>query len=429
MAGKRRRSGPCVYWRSGRAWANLASFADVLPRGKTREPLKAEGEKLATTDKDLAAQLLGARIEQLREARLRRQVTGSPVKWTLRDLHEDYKKALAQAPDAEITDDWIAKVEKYLDTAVEFFDERDIQTIEPPDVWDWLNWLRDTKTGRRGSGLSGATLRHYFYALSGMFDHAVFRGLLPKGNPAVRVDKKRRPRVDTPKQPWLEPHESALFLEAARLLKRRPGTAPMAYPFVYPVVATFLLTGGRKAEVLGLAVNDVDFSADCVRFRPHPWRRLKNDGSIRNVRLWPQLAAILRDYLGGPDAPKGHLLFPGADEHMIVDLRKTLDTLAELCGWPKATVSPKAFRHAYASARVHTVGGDAIFNVAHEMGHNSLAMISRVYAHYFAHRRDDEITRQPMLEYRVERYEKQELKEALPKMRERAREMRGLVAV
>ena len=32
-------------------------------------------------------------------------------------------------------------------------------------------------------------------------------------------------------------------------------------PFAYPLLATFLLTGGRRSEVLGLELDDVSFEA------------------------------------------------------------------------------------------------------------------------------------------------------------------------
>lgn len=57
----------------------------------------------------------------------------------------------------------------------------------------------------------------------------------------------------------------------------------------------FLLTGGRKSEVFGLAIDDVNVERKTITFRPHPWRRLKTLTSHRVVPLWPQLEKILRD--------------------------------------------------------------------------------------------------------------------------------------
>jgi len=78
---------------------------------------------------------------------------------------------------------------------------------------------------------------------------------------------------------------------ASRTAARRPS---LACPFLYPLLATFLLTGGRRSEVLGLEVDDVSFDRQLITFRPNGWRRLKRRKSWRTVPLWPQLAGILR---------------------------------------------------------------------------------------------------------------------------------------
>ncbi|NIS20797.1 MAG: tyrosine-type recombinase/integrase, partial [Thermoplasmata archaeon] len=99
---------------------------------------------------------------------------------------------------------------------------------------------------------------------------------------------------------------------------------------VYPIVATFLLTGGRKSEVLGLDVEDVSFDRRIVRFRPNAHRRLKTSTSHRVVPMMPQLEEILRPYVFGGPGPASGLLFPSpTGSEQIKDLRKILDQLAE----------------------------------------------------------------------------------------------------
>jgi integrase len=66
---------------------------------------------------------------------------------------------------------------------------------------------------------------------------------------------------------------------------------------VFPLLATFLLTGGRRAEVLGLEISDVSFPRNTVTFRPNRFRRLKTATSARVVPVWPQLRDILTAYL------------------------------------------------------------------------------------------------------------------------------------
>ena len=84
---------------------------------------------------------------------------------------------------------------------------------------------------------------------------------------------------------WLEVHEAALLLESVRTYQ--PLTEPQrqahggaisanANPHIYPLLATFLLTGGGKSEVLGLEVDDVSFQRTRRRACRHlttvpPW--------------------------------------------------------------------------------------------------------------------------------------------------------------
>lgn len=103
----------------------------------------------------------------------------------------------------------------------------------------------------------------------------------------------------------------------------KPEREDVAIPSLYAIVAASLLTGGRPAEVRGLAVSDVSFERKTITSRVHPWRRLKTLGSARVVRLWPQLESILREYLDGPNAPKGQLLFPSA--HRQLAFRRRFD--------------------------------------------------------------------------------------------------------
>src|SRR5437867_5487254 len=83
----------------------------------------------------------------------------------------------------------------------------------------------------------------------------------------------------------------ALFLNAAR--RYQPARDDLAVPFAYELVATLLLTGGRPGEVLALNISDIDFDRETVRIRG-----TKTEGSDRTVPLWPQLARILRRYIG-----------------------------------------------------------------------------------------------------------------------------------
>lgn len=135
-------------------------------------------------------------------------------------------------------------------------------------------------------------------------------------------------------------------------------------PFAYELIATFLLTGGRESEVLGLEVEDVSFDRKTITFRPNQWRRLKTATSFRSVPLWPQLEEILRP--------------------MVTDFRKLLDAVAVRAGWRAGEIRSKMFRHTYCATRLQTLDAGvpvSVYTVAKELGHGGDAMVRRVYGH------------------------------------------------
>ena len=168
--------------------------------------------------------------------------------------------------------------------------------------------------------------------------------------------------------------------------------------------------------MLGLEVDDVSFDRKTVTFRENQWRRLKTAGSHRVVPLWPQLEQILRPYVFG-ERPPARLLFPSfrtGAETMLTDFRKLLDAVAVRVGWKVGELTPKMFRHTYASARLQTTDHGApvsIFTVSRELGHGSEALVKRIYGHLGTVRH-----RANVVEYRVEQHKKV-LKEQLAALR------------
>ena len=172
------------------------------------------------------------------------------------------------------------------------------------------------------------------------------------------------------------------------------------------MLATFLLTGGRRSEVLGLELEDVSFDRQTVTFRPHEHRRLKTRTSWRVVPLFPQLAEILRPYVFGARLERGgRLLFPSfvtGSEAMLVDVRKLIDRIAVRAGWKAGELGTRVFRHTWTAARLQTLDRGApisLYSVSRELGHGSEEMVRRVYAHLGTVRHRSEV-----LEYRLEQH-------------------------
>jgi integrase len=366
--------------------------------------------KRATSDPDEAEALAGARLKQLQELRLRglHHLPPPTALQTFASAH-----LVAKAKSGKVTDDYLTECEAQLERAVEHFGAgRDLSTITTADVRGWAETLQ-------GSGLAGGTVRHHLNKLSNLYKRARAEGMVPSGYDPVG-DLPEKPTARRGEAKWLEVPDAALLLESARTY--RPHVGPkggrVALPFGYELLATFLLTGGRAAEVLGLEVDDVSLKRGMVTFRPNTWRRLKTPTSHRSVPLWPQLATLLKAYFPvreqmGP----GTLLFPSyrtGAEAMVEDDRDLLDAIAARAGWKAGEIRSKMFRHTYTAARLQTLDHGAPvspYTVAKELGHGGESMVRRVYGHLGTTRH-----RAKAVEYRVEQHRKA-LRERLARLR------------
>jgi integrase len=401
-----------IYWRQrggeNRAYGDFRDFADV---GGRREALIPRDETKATTSIATAEKLVTERLADLQRLRHHHALfgtIGAPL--TEFAAHHLIQKARA----GRVTEGWLSETERRLRVAVQYFGpDRDIATITVPEVQEYVNYLRDSSNGRGGT-LSDGTVRHYLNCLSNLYKRAISEGVAPLGyNPIAMLMDKPVARIQEAR--WLEVHEAALLLESARTW--RPRNPAERLP-IYPLLATFLLTGGRKSEVLGLTIDDVSFERKTITFRPNGFRRLKTRLSHRSVRIWPQLEEILRPYVLNREAPLRALFFPSpqsiGEDRMIREIRKALDAVLVQAGWERGQFSTKDFRHTYCAARLQTLDGGrpvSEFTVGKELGHGGTALVHRVYGHLgdVRHRAEE-------VEYRIEQHEDL-LKERLSRMR------------
>ncbi len=394
----RRKKRNRIYWRSQssarRAYGDFRDYADVEGG---REALIASGEARATTDPDVAQKLVADRLKELESRRRNRALLGLEKPARLGEFAEYHLREKAKS--GKVTERWLAQSQYQLQIALDFLGDRDLTSIRVSDVHRFANHLRQLRNGRGGK-LGAATVKLYLNSLSNLYARAASEGcVLPGYNPvSAMVDKPVAPRREAR---WLEIHEAALLLESARLYSPQAD----AFPFMYPLLAIFLLTGGRKSEVLGLEVEDVSFDRKIVTFRPNKWRRLKTSTSHRSVPLWPQVEEILHEYVFRGESPLGSLLFPsvrGNSEIMITDLRKSLDAIAARAGMKRGEIRTKIFRHTYCATRLQTLDHGAPvseYTVGRELGHGGRAMVERVYGHLGQVRHRAEV-----VEYRVEQH-------------------------
>ena len=394
-----RKPGPKIYWRkqggSKRAYADLRSFADV---GGKQEALIAPGERRAATDPAVAHMLLAERVKELDGCRRGRVLHGVEKSSALAEFARQH--LIAKKKSGQIGDQWIAAAEVHLRRAVDFFGAaRDLASISVAAVREWTTQLRTTPNGR-GGVMSDGNVRHHLNTLSNLYRRAQAEGYVLRGyNPVAALMEK--PSGKRGEAKWLEVHEAALVLETAAIVK--PVREDLASPFAHPLIATFLLTGGRFAEVVGLEVKDISFDRKTVTFRPNRWRRLKTATSWRSIPLWPQVEQVLREYVFNPERPPSNLLFPSlatGKEAMVTDCRKLLDRVAVQAGWQRGQIRSKMFRHSYCAARLQTLDEGkpvSTYTVARELGHGGDTLVRRVYGHLgqVRHRAD-------VVEYRLD---------------------------
>ena len=397
-----------IYWRqqggARRAYLDVRDYRDV---GGGQEALRAAGERQATTDPDVAQVLAARRLRELDELRRNRALHGRLPGATLGPFAATH--LLKKAKAGKVTDSWLEMAEVFLRRAVEFFgSDRALEAIRVSDVERWAAHLASVRS-HGGKPLSPGTIRHHLNALSNLYRRAQSDEVVPPGyNPVGAMLDKPTPRQL--EAAWLEVPDAALFLESARTLPYRQGELQAAV--AYAIVGTFLLTGGRRSEVLGLEVEDISFTRGTVTFRPNKFRRLKTRTSARVVPLWPQLREILTAYLSirtagevFADMPASPLLFPSPVSGALApltELRRMLDRTATRAGWKKGEIRTRRFRHTYTSTRLQTLDQGApvsVFTVARELGHGGDSLVKRIYGHL-----GDVRHRSEAVEYRIEQH-------------------------
>ena len=350
---------------------NLRYYADLRDLGGGQVALRPPGSSRATTDEIEAHKLFASKIEE---------VQGRVTSSASARLKPFMDRFISQNP-GEVTEQWLHDTELRLLKAVEYFGaDRGLVSIEPKHIRDWLN--------KKLSHLANGTQRHYLHALSGLYRYAQELGVVPVAyNPVGGLYRKpsivnKRQRTDE----FFEIDEAAKFLDPARRLKLH-----------HALIATYLLTGGRRNEVFGLSVSDIDFENNLIRIQPNQHRRLKRVWSERAVPLWPQLDEILRPYVKGLGRSGDELLFPSQTGEMITDLRTPLGIIATEARMERPRLTK--FRHTYATARLQTTDGGkqiALWTVAKELGHKNVSRVEDTYGHPSHYR-----PRGEAVEYRV----------------------------
>jgi integrase len=421
-----------LYWKEGRAYIDARGWAAW---GGRQEALVAPGERGATRDVAQGAILFAQRLTQLRALRAEHP-DGLPtpsaesqpaVEEQVEELDRIATFAGWYLAEKEVRPGRKRVTKAHLEDqrhklahAARFFAKKRgkelLRELEAADIREYMKELRtvppprrNKRVGRcRGEVFSPTTQRRYLDTLGELLQAAVAEGRITTNWVHERTDL---PAVDPSPTRHLELWEAALLLEAARRLY----PAHRKSPPIYPLLAFYLLTGVIESEREGVTVSDVRFPGDpefpkgAIIIRPNASvrsedtrDRLKTEYRERIIPLHPQLAEILSEYLSGPSAPPGPLLFPayGSDGTVPVgDWRKQFDRIADYCGYKPGEIRTRRLRVTYCSHRAYTVDefGQPMTAVKlqAEMGHGSYQMIER---RYFRHTRLR--AARPYLEYR-----------------------------
>ena len=401
-----------IYWRKQggvrRAWADFREYARW---GGKRNPLIWSGETRATADEVRAHELFARRLQELRDARdadtrIERPTSRPP-------LHQAVADYLSAKAEETVTASWVAAHAGFLAKVIAFFGSGiKLSAITPEGVTEFITWLRRQPTPQGGT-YSEQSVRHHLYALSALYRKAQRKGWVARGvNPVSLLERHERPKIGRSKTSFLEVPDAARLLWAAATYKAKPHEPEMR--LAYALIGTFLLTGGRQKEVVGLAHSDVRFDVGTITIRPHPWHkggRLKTAGSERTIPLWPQLQEILREYLAAYRRHlPGQVLFPSPHvegDRPLTDLRDLLDRVSVRAGfltpvvdsttgkqrrtaagqlmWTGQRIRTRVFRQTYCAARLQTLDHGrpvSLYTVAQELGHESEEMVRRVYARF-----------------------------------------------
>src|SRR5260370_41128976 len=157
MVAMRRKNRQRIYWRGGRAYGDFRDYGDV---GGAQERLIVPGERLATSNAEIAEILMAQRLAALNRLRAERQgrvVHVLPKTVGLAAAVEAH--LLAKAKSGKVTEMWLAESKHFLARAVAFFGAKPERCdINVADMTRWAEALLATSpTGRRRPAVTRRT--------------------------------------------------------------------------------------------------------------------------------------------------------------------------------------------------------------------------------------------------------------------------------
>ncbi len=222
------------------------------------------------------------------------------------------------------------------------------------------------------SGFAPQTVVHTLKALKAILKKGVAWGYLGK-SPATDV---RRPRIPKKEMDYLNPDEIQALLSATDHRH-------------YPLILTAVMTGMRRAELLGLTWPDIDINGRSIFVRREAYGKklvdwTKTGHSRRKIGVPKKLIDVLsehraRQIVEGPPNPL-ELVFPTAAGTPMLGgnlLRRVFWPTLERAGLRR--VRWHDLRHSYATTLL--CGNIPITVVQKRLGHSSIQVTCDVYGH------------------------------------------------
>lgn len=373
---------PMIRWRN--QGGKLRAYADLRSLGGGQPALIPPGEKRATTDPEIAEELLHQRVTELTERQARKVLAAVDPGPDLVDF-ANYHLKKQTASDAHDTE-WLMDSEAYLVLAVDYFTRwqhastrhpeplprrRSLASIDVSDVRAFNEWLK-FMPDQRGCQRPAESRRGILNALSNLYNRAIAEGKLPGGSNPVAV-QFRELSARGKENVWLSIGELALLLESARIIGCEAQAAGelTSPPCLYEVVATFMLTGADRSEITRLQVRHLDFESRTIHIPDSKTGRV-----ARSIPMHSQLREILSPYVQRIGRTSGYL-FTTASRKVIYNW---LDMLATRAGF-QGQIRTSVFRTSYIIHRLACMDQGAPIDpnkVAREVGYTSPSLRKKV---------------------------------------------------
>jgi integrase len=224
--------------------------------------------------------------------------------------------------------DYLVDLDVRLGRFKKHFNERMTATVTSEEIEDWLNSLKDERTGQ---SLSRQSRSNYARVLGVAFAYAVKRRYAV-ANPLKGIDK---PAGDT-KPGILTVEQIARLLEAAS-------------PEILPYFAVGAFAGLRASELERLGWQDIDFDENEIA--------VKGDGESHKSERHVDILPNLREWLLVSRQRSGRIV-PGNFRKHFRQARQA----AGIAEWPN-----NALRHSFGSYHLKRFGNDALTRI--QMGH------------------------------------------------------------